>query len=279
MLLPPTWGQALHAFPQAEEIRLRVGHRPRLIIGGKEKVFTEETICEDMLHQLLIKASSGSLHTVEDQLRSAFLVYRGLRIGICGEGISDSSKCKGFRRFSSLAIRIPHETISIDESLLDTLYTSKRWSCLICSPPGGGKTSLLRRMIRDFSARGVRVGVIDERCELAAVTAGEVSFDRGPCSDILSGLSKQTAAALLLRGMNPQIIAMDEITTAEDVALIRDLTGCGVEIFATAHGSSRTDMLRRPVYRSLFEAGSFLNCVRIETKDGTRHYTLERMEI
>ena len=81
---------------------------------------------------------------------------------------------------------------------------------------------------------------------------------------------------MLLKAMNPQVIAMDEITTADDVALIRDLSGCGVAIFATAHGKSREDMLRRPVYRMLLASECFDCYIRIDLREGKRVYSLER---
>lgn len=268
-LLPGEWGQALRAFPHAEEIRLRRGRRPSLLQGGIELSFAGEPVEEAQLQQILVRASGGSLHAVRDELQNAFLSYRGLRIGICGEAILSENRCKGFRKLYSLAVRIPHASIDPDPAVIEDIYRSGRWSSLILSPPGGGKTSLLRAMIRAFSEKGVRVGVIDERFELAA-------GDLGPCSDVLSGLPKQAAAPMLLKAMNPQVIAMDEITTAEDVALIRDLSGCGVEIFATAHGKSREDMLRRPVYRKLLASACFDAYVKIALRDGARSYTLER---
>ena len=275
-LLPAEWGQALWKYPQAEELRLRRGQRPSLLQGGTEIPFTAEPVEEAQLQRILVKASGGSLHAVQDELQNAYLSYRGLRIGICGEAILSEGRCKGFRRLYSLALRIPHVGLKPDTTLIEEIYRSGCWSSLILSPPGGGKTSFLRAMIRVFSEKGVRIGVIDERYELAAEQADESSAALGPCSDVLSGLPKQAAAPMLLKAMNPQVIAMDEITTADDVALIRDLSGCGVAIFATAHGKSREDMLRRPVYRRLLGSACFENCVRIELREGKRFYTLER---
>ena len=276
MLLPEEWGRALRRFPQAEEIRLRRGQRPSLIRGGIELPFAEAAVEETQLHQILVRASGGSLHAVQDELKNAYLSFRGLRIGICGEAIVSENRCKGFRRLYSLAVRIPHSRVELDDSVIENVYRSGRWSSLVLSPPGVGKTSFLRAMIRAFSEKGVRVGVIDERFELASDMTDASDAKLGPCSDVLSGLPKQAAAPMLLKAMNPQVIAMDEITTAEDVALIRDLSGCGVEIFATAHGKSREDMLRRPVYRTLLASECFDCYIGIALREGKRVYTLER---
>ncbi len=51
---------------------------------------------------------------------------------------------------------------------------------LIVSPPGVGKTTLLRDLIRQISdgntyGAGLRVGVVDERSELAGKLSGKTS--------------------------------------------------------------------------------------------------------
>ena len=111
----------------------------------------------------------------------------------------------------------------------------QRFGCIILGAPGSGKTTALRDMIRLFSERGYRVGVADERGEIS----GDGEFDLGPCSDVITGLSKAESAMLLLRGMNPQIIAMDEITQSADADAIRELCCCGVAECGRAAAASR----------------------------------------
>lgn len=62
---------------------------------------------------------------------------------------------------------------------------------------------------------------------------GELQFDLGRSTDVISGAPKAEAAMMLLRGMNCGTIAMDEISLAADAAAVEQLTGCGVRVLAT----------------------------------------------
>lgn len=149
---------------------------------------------------------------------------------------------------------------------------------LIISPPGGGKTTFLRECIRVISSSGVRVAVCDERGELAAVFRGVPQFDIGPMSDVMSDIPKSEAALMLLRSMNPQVIAMDEISSPEDCRAAASAVGCGVRVIATAHAASVSDLKRRNVYRFLLAQDVFNNIVVIENNAGVRSYRLETLQ-
>ena len=192
--------------------------------------------------------------------------------------IMNQGQLAGFRDFSSLAIRLPRECRGICDGFIDRLTQPGLENTLIVSPPGLGKTTLLRELIRVLSDRGTRVAVLDERNELSASSGGKQHFDLGRCSDVLVGVPKGTGVGMLLRGMNPQVIAMDEISAGEDKQVIERIIGCGVSILASAHGRDRHDMLRRPMYRELFEMGAFSNVLTISRDSENRRYSLERLE-
>lgn len=80
---------------------------------------------------------------------------------------------------------------------------------------------------------------------------------------------------LLLRGMNPQVLAVDEITDPADIRALILAAGCGVTILATAHGTGREDLSRRPLYRELLSAGIFRRLVTISGRGGARRYEVE----
>ena len=279
-LLPTPLRRRMETFTgrHLEEIRLRLLRPPSLVVNGQELELPGDRLSENELNQVLERATGASLHAAMPGIVSGYIGYKGLRIGLCGSGIMNHGQLAGFRDFSSLAIRLPRECRGICNGFIDRLTQSGLENTLIVSPPGLGKTTLLRELIRVLSDRGTRVAVLDERNELSASTGGKQHFDLGRCSDVLVGVPKGTGVGMLLRGMNPQVIAMDEISAGEDKQVIERIIGCGVSILASAHGRDRHDMLRRPMYRELFEMGAFSNVLTISRDGENRRYSLERLE-
>ena len=273
-LLPPELGQAMEKLPQAEELRLRLGQVPTVLFSGREIPLSNQRVVRTDLLRVLEAATQASFHAVPS-LRSGYVRYHSLRIGVCGEAAPNGEERLGFQSVSSLAIRIPHETDSSARVFAAEILKGGVRNTLITAPPGAGKTSLLRALIRAASESGRRVGVIDESGEIWGADAEGRGFDLGRCSDVVTGLGKLPGAMLLLRCMNPEIIAMDEITSPEDLQAVKLIDGCGVTLFATLHAAGREDMLRRPACRSLLEEHVFQTQVRIHVLDGKRKYVWE----
>lgn len=279
-LLPVSLRRRMELFAgrHPEEIRLRLQRTPALVIKGREQELAGDRISESELNQVLERATGASLHSALPGMVNGYISYKGLRIGLCGSVIMNQGRLAGFRDFSSLAIRLPRECRGICDGFIERLTQNNLDNTLIISPPGLGKTTLLRELIRVLADGGTRVAVLDERNELSASAGGKQHFDLGRCSDVLVGVPKGTGAEMLLRGMNPQVIAMDEISAWEDKQVIERIIGCGVSILASAHGKDRHDMLRRPLYRELFEMEAFSNMITISRDGGNRRYSLERLE-
>lgn len=278
-LLPSKTAAALgERFKAAEEFRLRAGQYPSALIGGREEVIADKAVTCDDIACVLEKATNASLHSVwQDMSRGFISCGFGLRIGVCGTGVISSGKLTGLRDISSVSIRIPKQTTECGGEILKKLCTVKD-NVLIISPPGGGKTTFLRECIRVISNSGVRVAVCDERSELAAVFRGVPQFDIGPVSDVMSDIPKSEAALMLLRSMNPQVIAMDEISSPEDCLAAASAAGCGVRVIATAHAASVSDLKRRNGYRLLLAQDVFKSIVVIENNAGVRSYRLEMLQ-
>ena len=279
-LLPTPLRRRIETFSgrQPEEIRLRLLHPPALVLKGRELELAGDRLSENELVQVLERATGASLHSAMPAMVNGYISYKGLRIGLCGSAIMNQGRLAGFRDFSSLAIRLPRECRGICAGFIDRLTQGRLENTLIVSPPGLGKTTLLRELIRVLADSGTRVAVLDERNELSASSGGKQHFDLGRCSDVLVGVPTGTGSGMLLRGMNPQVIAMDEISAGEDRLVIERIIGCGVSILASAHGRDRHDMLRRPMYRELFEMGAFSNVITISRDGENRRYSLERLE-
>ena len=266
------------AASEAEEFRLRAGRRATLLIRGTETPISSVPVDTSDIDCVIERATNASVHTVQSCIAKGFInCSGGIRIGLCGTGIIDDGKVAGMRGISSIAIRIPHEIRGCGQAAIDRVKAELCGSVLILSPPGYGKTTFLRECIRQLSESGKRVSVADERGELAAVHRGVPQFDLGNASDIMSGVPKAQAVMMLLRAMNPQIIAMDEISSPEDVEAAETASGCGVRLIATAHAADKSELNRRPVYRSLLELGVFKNTIVIDNRCGKRSYSYEEI--
>lgn len=266
------------AASEAEEFRLRAGRRATLLIRGTETSISSVPVDTSDIDCVIERATNASVHTVQSCIAKGFInCSGGIRIGLCGTGIIDDGKVAGMRGISSIAIRIPHEIRGCGQAAIDRVKAELCGSVLILSPPGYGKTTFLRECIRQLSESGKRVSVADERGELAAVHRGVPQFDLGNASDIMSGVPKAQAVMMLLRAMNPEIIAMDEISSPEDVEAAETASGCGVRLIATAHAADKSELNRRPVYRSLLELGVFKNTIVIDNRCGKRSYSYEEI--
>ena len=261
-----------------EELRCRVGHALQVIAGDCCRESPETGITAKDLDLVLERASGSSLYAHAGELRRGFLhTASGARIGLCGMLYDHGGETVGLRAVSSLSIRIPHAIPGCAEEIASKLMKTGFQSTLLLSPPGMGKTTLLRDLIRQISDAGLRVSVADERGEIAAVFDRVPSFALGKNTDVMSGGQKGESAMMLLRSMNPQILAFDEITEPADLKIIEQAAGCGVALLATAHASDLESMRRRKLYRSLLETGVFCNAVWIRMENGLRRYQLERL--
>ena len=275
-LLPERIRRAAASLPAeicaaAEEVRLRCGAEPSLLLPEGETTLPQcGAVHSKDLSEVLERTTGSSLHAHADELRRGFLIARGgVRVGVCGTAVIADGHVSGLRALSSLCIRVPRQIRSAGEGVLPALGGG---SVLILSPPGGGKTTFLRELVRRSAESGLRVSLADERGEVAAVWEGVPQFDVGRCTDVLTGAPKAGAAMILLRAMNPQVIALDEITAEEDIKAIAGIAACGVGVYATAHASGVGDLSRRPLYRELMELGVFEKAVVIRGTGRFRSY-------
>lgn len=258
------------------EVRFRC-NGPVTLLKGREETFLHNTggLCTDLVEayittvnevrEMMEYISNFSVYAYEEELRQGFLTIQGgHRVGICGKVVLADGKIKTIRNVSFLNIRLAKEKKGCAEMLLPYLFEGDRLChTLIISPPGCGKTTLLRDLIRLVSngsgspeIRGRKVGVVDERSELAACHHGIPQNDMGFRTDVLDGCPKVLGIELLLRSMSPEVIAVDELGGEQDVEIIEKSIYCGCTIIATAHGDGKTDSGRIPP--GLFERYVFL---------------------
>lgn len=289
-LLPPALRRIVQNLPAAvtegaEELRLRVG-RPLTITlpGGEMSVTGERAVTAEEVLLVLEIASRGSIHTALEQVKHGFLtVSGGHRIGVCGSGVLKEGRVQNLRNISSVNIRIAKEARGAAGQVLGELKENGAlMSTLILSPPGCGKTTLLRDLVRCISdgegTQPMRVGLVDERGEIAAMENGLPQMDVGRRTDVLEGCPREEALMMLLRGMNPQVLAVDEITAEADAGALSAAAGCGVILLATAHSTKVTDLFERQNCGRLLERGVFRRAVYIAYTQGKRSYLVERLD-
>lgn len=281
-LLPGDIRDAARALPGglkagAEEFRLRTGLPPAVLTPEGERGIVQRAVTVRDLDSLLEAATRASAHTALESVAAGFVTVRGgCRVGLCGTVSESEGRILTIRRLSSAVIRIPREVKGCAGGIYPALTDGGFRDALIISPPGAGKTTLLRELVRMLSST-YRVGLLDERGEVAGVWEGVPLFDVGPQTDVLTGADKRRGALMLLRSMNPQILAMDEITARGDLDALRTAAGCGVWLLATAHAFDREDMLRRELYREILNCGIFERVVVIRRRGALREYEVTEL--
>ncbi len=233
------------------EIRIRLGQPASLTAGGNNRVLDFRATAADM-GECVARLCRGSVYAHSDTIREGYIRgQNGWRIGVCGIVSDDGGN---LREITSLNIRIPHAIRGVCESLLKRCLAGNRLaSMLVYSPPGEGKTTLLRdlasRLASDYSRR---VALLDTRGELYMAEM----FRDGLC-DVLTGYPRAKGIEIATRTLSPQVIVCDELGDAEEARAILAAQNTGVPMIASAHASQLGELLRRPNIRLLHEHGVF----------------------
>ena len=246
---------------QIEEIRLRADRNSSIVSMG-ENLVIPITLEGSRLAEILNKMCGGSLYAFSDTIRNGYVPFSGgIRVGVIGRATTEDGKIIGVYDVSSLCIRIPHKIQSVGQEIVRVLSRLEyRSGVLIYSPPGVGKTTVLRGVCRLFSGGACprRVVVIDSREELVFDLS-----DKNLTLDILSGYPRARGIEIAVRVMNPELIVCDEIGDAEEALELVAANNCGVPLLATAHAGSIEELLSRTGIRLLHEAGVFGAYVKI----------------
>ena len=267
----------------AEEFRLRSGQKMSLLGPEGETSISEEPVTGQELQAVLDRATEFSAYRCAGSIRQGYVTVRGgCRVGICGTAVLRGGEIATVGELSSLSIRIARAALGVAKDVYPKLWSEGSFeSTLILSPPGGGKTTLLRDLIRCLSKGSqthpaLRVAVVDERGEIAAARGGCAQFDVGPYTDILTGTEKAEGISMLLLAMNPQVIAVDEITAPEDIRAMTVAANCGVAFLATVHGRDLDELRRRKLCRELLDTELFHQFIVLEGRGSARTSRVER---
>jgi stage III sporulation protein AA len=274
--------------PEIIEIRIRINRplelncgRQSCLVGSSGGLVEEDSKAfvtgPEELRKVLNAITAGSYYALEEEIAQGYLsLPGGHRVGFAGHVVQSDGKIKLIRNISSINFRVARSFPGTARPLLPLLWKEGRFlKTLIISPPAAGKTTLLREIIRELSygvaplnIPGQHIAVVDERSELAGSYMGIPQLDLGPRTDVLDACPKDEGVYLLLRAMNPHIIATDEIGREKDQQMIADIINAGVSFITTAHARNLTEAMLRPGLRRILENSSVERLITLSIRKG-----------
>lgn len=278
-----------HYTNELEEIRIRL-NKPLMIHNSKsdymitskgmttknvqEAYIVSKEDCEKTI-QLL---SNYSIYAIEEELKNGYITLKGgHRVGIVGKGIIEGGRIKALKNISGFNIRIARQVIGSADKLIKYIARNENdiYNTLIISPPQCGKTTLLRDVIRQLSngvelynITGLKIGLVDERSEIAGSYHGVPQNDVGLRTDVLDACPKSHGLLMLIRSMSPDVIATDEIGSKSDTEALYEALSSGIRMITTIHGEGLEDILNRPFISEVVKNQVFGRLVVLSSKHG-----------
>lgn len=278
--LPENIQRMIDGIPQdvaqsLEEIRIREG-RP-IVIHGQGKSYylgadgglwpsSEKAyyVTHRDVQSIMQRMSNYSIYAVEEELRNGYITLKGgYRVGLAGKAVLEEGKIKTLKYINSFNIRISREIIGVADKVIRYIVSGAQvYHTLVLSPPQMGKTTLIRDIARQLSDgfpgfKGVKVGIVDERSEIAGCFQGVPQNNVGLQTDVLDACPKAEGIMMLIRSMSPAVIITDEIGKAGDVEAIEEALNAGIKIITTAHSSDIGDARRRPILSKVLDKKIF----------------------
>lgn len=215
-------------------------------------------ISRQELKKIVDSMCRNSLYAMQTSLVKGYITLGGgHRAGICGRVVTENGVITHMTDISSMCIRVSREIIGAADPIMEYLECNGRiYNTLVISPPGGGKTTLLRDISRQLGERH-KVCIADERSEIAACRDGVPMHDVGRFTSVMDAVPKAEGIRMLLRTMSPEIIITDETGSEEEEKAICQMINCGVKIITSAHGYSEKDLLNKELFGRLISRGVF----------------------
>ena len=251
------------------EIRIRANKPITVCVNGKYKnLFIADRFIpgKNDIEQIILKLTKHTLYAYQETIKQGYIIgEHGERVGLCGKCVTCDGEVKMINEISSLNIRLPKEVKGVADFIESRIYRGKIKNLLVISPPGMGKTTLIRDLARIISDNYKKnVLIVDEKGEIS----GGGVFDVGQTTDVIIGCDKSYGFTAAVNNMCPDVIIVDELTTekAVDGAILASLSG--VKIAASCHGADVSDVVKKPVFRPLIDNKIIEYCVTLSNRAG-----------
>ena len=248
---------------ELQEIRIRTNRQIILKLRNTDLIL-QYNVSQNEILQIVERCCENSIYAYKNQICEGFITVKGgHRIGLTGSCVIENGKIINIKYISSLNIRIAREVFNCSVRLLNDVIDIENnniYNTILVAPPGKGKTTMLRDIIRNISNgiekinfSGKICGIVDERGEIASMYKGIPQNDIGIRTDVIENVSKSKGIHMLIRSMSPQIIACDEIGSIEDIEAIKYALYSGVKGIFTMHGSNIEDVKNNKQIYNLVE--------------------------
>ncbi len=139
-----------------EEIRLRVDQNISIKIGQEMKNL-DYKISKKEIEETFENICEKSIYSYTKQISEGFITIKGgNRVGLTGSCVIEERKVKNINNISSLNFRIARQIKDVAVPILKDVIDIKNntiFNTMIVSPPGCGKTTILRDLVRMVSNR------------------------------------------------------------------------------------------------------------------------------
>lgn len=265
-----------HNIQKLEEIRIRA-NKPVILKLGQVEIVLNYTTTTNEIIGILQNICNNSIYTYQNQICNGFITLPGgNRVGIAGNVVIKDGQVSNISYIYSLNFRISHQINGASDNILKYVLDTENntiFNTLIVSPPGAGKTTMIRDLakrisngINEINFRGLDVSIIDERGEIAAMTKGITFNDVGIRTDVLDNVPKSIGIRMAVRSMAPKVIIADEIGNKDDVNIINYAICSGVKCIFTAHGSNMEDLLKNNEINKIINLQLFSKIIFLDEK-------------
>lgn len=277
--LPVELGKMIleHNTQKIEEIRIRAG-KPVILKLGMIEIILKYIVKNSEIIGIVQSMCSNSVYAYQNQICNGYITLPGgNRAGIGGNVVFKDGQVSNISYIYSINIRISHQIEGASNEVIRYVLDTKNntvFNSLIVSPPGVGKTTIIRDIakkisdgISEINFKGIDTVIVDERGEIAALNRGVSYNDVGIRTDILDNVPKTVGIRMAVRSLAPKVIIADEIGNKDDVSIINYAVCSGVKCIFTAHGRTMEDLIKNDEIKKIIDRQLFSRIIFLDKNE------------